>query len=66
VTDGLAHAGRRPGLQTQVREDFFDIRLFEDCRYRHQLVAAIGAVLSRPFGSRIKGETNNRPPRTCR
>ena len=56
----------RPCVQAQVPEDFLDNRLFEDRRYDLQLAAAVGAVLSRRFGSRIKDETSNRPPRTCR
>ena len=49
-----------------MREDLLDDRLFEDRRYGLQLAAAVGAVLSRRFGSRIKGETQyqaapNRP-----
>jgi len=38
-------ASRRPGLQTQVREDLFDHWLFHDRRDDLQLAAAVRAVL---------------------
>jgi len=56
----------RPRLQAQVRENFLDNRLFEERRSELRLAAAVCAALSRRFGSQIKGETSNRPPRTCR
>ena len=37
-------ARRRPGLQTQVREDLLDHRLLQDCRDDLQLAAAVRAV----------------------
>jgi hypothetical protein len=40
-----ANEGRCPGLQTQVREDPLDHRLFQDRRNDLQLATAVRAVL---------------------
>ena len=54
-------ARRRPGLQTQVREDLLDYRLFKDRGDDLQIAAAIGAMLHVDLESEASAKTNLYP-----
>ena len=49
---------RCPGLQSQVRKDLLDLRLFQDRRDDLQLAAAVRAVLQVEVESEASAQTN--------